>query len=110
MPKTTPGAESRFDARPQYLQELADPLRMGRPGRRRHQVSIRTGVGEGLVDLAPATTGLLDVGFERRIGGGVLALQHPRGDQDLLAVANGRDGLVRRGELAHDLDQMLVEP
>ena len=79
------------------------------PRRAGNKVPVNKGVAGGRVGLAPDAPGVHHVGLHGRIGRAGTPLEDTGGNQHLLAVANRRNGLLRRVHLTDDLDNARVQ-
>ncbi|SCU77220.1 conserved hypothetical protein [Cupriavidus necator] len=96
-----------YDPRAQHGKELRQPGRMRGPGRGSDEVAVGMGLVNGNIGIGAA--GQLYLGRAGRVGGAGLAFEHACRGQQLGAVADRGDRLVRLGEVAHDLQHARVQ-
>jgi len=92
---------------PKHVQELGKPGGMRRPGRGGHQVAIHVGLINADVHVLPARA--RHVRPHGRVRRTALPLENTCRRQDLRAMTYGCEGLVRLGEVADDLQEILVQ-
>src|SRR5438552_17373313 len=79
----------RLNPSAQNLQELRQPLWMGGPGWRRHEIAVHVRLVHGQVHVFAA--GILDIGLDRRISGARLSFEHAGRGEDLGGMTDGRN-------------------
>ena len=106
---TTGNKQLRFDLRAQHLQELTHPGGVRGPGGGGDEIAVGVRVVEAGAVGNVLTAAEQHLGHARGIATGRLALQRAGGGKDLRSVANGRDGLLRGGEMLHDFDDARIQ-
>ena len=96
------------DGGAEHGQELADPRRMRRPRRSADQIAVRHRRVDG--DVGIGTAGEFHLRLAGRIGRAGAPFQHARRREQLRAVADRGDRLVRREEVADHVEGTRVEP